>query len=288
MKQQFYRNQVFTTVLVFILSLSVIISCSKPPEIKVQQMNMYIPEGQSVFTEEMLPGEIAETKIEHIAYRGPLSQNIQVGAGNVDMFIFIKGKGQLTADTLTFGLVPESIAIPMKYSTVQIDVPEGEVLHFVHFSKKLSEPDMEDLAAFPAENRYDIFFTRFEDCEPYTEKIKSPNTVSRTVLPQDIVPRVALGTVEAPGPDEVGAHEHAMLDQLFLGLTNNDIVVHADGASAQLKEYSLMHIPLGSSHGVTVDENKKMYYMWMDFFLTREGQEWLKTHKPIPADKKDY
>lgn len=288
MKLQFYRNQVFTTVLVFTLSLSVVISCSKTPDIVVQSMNMEIPEGQSVFTEEMLPGEIAETKIEHVAYRGPLSQNIQVGAGNVDMFIFIKGKGQLTADTLTFGLVPESIAIPMKSSSVQIDVPEGEVLHFVHFSKKLSEPDLEDLAAFPAENRYDIFFTRFEDCEPYTEKIKSPNTVSRTVLPQDIVPRVALGTVEAPGPDEVGAHEHAMLDQLFLGLTNNDIVVHADGASAQLKEYSLMHIPLGSSHGVTVGENKKMYYMWMDFFLTREGQEWLKTHKPVPADKKDY
>lgn len=288
MKLQFLRNQIFGSLIIIGFSLPVVISCSKSPEIVVQQMNMEIPEGQSVFTEEMLSGEIAETKIEHIAYRGPLSQNIQVGAGNVDMFLFIKGNGKLTADTLAFDLVPESIAIPIKYSSVQIDVPEGKVLHFVHFSKKLSEPDLEDLAAFPAENRYDIFFTRFEDCEPYTEKIKSPNTVSRTVLPQDIVPRVALGTVEAPGPDEVGAHEHAMLDQLFLGLTNNDIVVHADGASARLKEYSLMHIPLGSSHGVTVGENKKMYYMWMDFFLTREGQEWLKTHKPVPADKKDY
>jgi hypothetical protein len=33
-----------------------------------------------------------------------------------------------------------------------------------------------------------------------------------------------------------------------------------------------------------VEENKKMYYMWMDFFLTREGQEWLKTHKPVSKD----
>jgi hypothetical protein len=72
-----------------------------------------------------------------------------------------------------------------------------------------------------------------------------------------------------------------MLDQLFLGLAGNDILVHADDKTAELKEYSLLHIPIGSSHWATVKEGKKMYYMWMDFFLTKEGQEWLKTHKPI-------
>jgi len=82
---------------------------------------------------------------------------------------------------------------------------------------------------------------------------------------------------------------HPMLDQLFLGLTSNDVTVHADDRSAEFKEYSLLHIPIGSSHWVTVEENKKMYYMWMDFFLTKEGQEWLKTHKPISTDiKEDY
>jgi quercetin dioxygenase-like cupin family protein len=140
---------------------------------------------------------------------------------------------------------------------------------------------MKDLKNFPAENKYSIFFRKFSDCEPYTEKIKSPNTVSRTVLPADIIPRVSLGTVETKGPDAVGAHEHAMLDQLFLGLAGNDIIVHADDRTAELKEYSLLHIPIGSSHWATVDEGNKMYYMWMDFFLTKEGQEWLKTHKPI-------
>jgi hypothetical protein len=152
----------------------------------------------------------------------------------------------------------------------------------------LSGQDMEDLSGFPAENRVGLFYTRFVDCEPYTEKIKSPNTVSRTVLPQDIVPRVSLGTVEAPGPDAVGAHEHPMLDQLFLGLTGNDVTVHADKSSASFTAFELLHIPIGSSHWVSVDEGKKMYYMWMDFFLTREGQEWLKTHKPVSSDKDDY
>jgi len=263
-------------------------NCSKTPDILVQTMTMQMPDEEKVFTEELLPGEIAETKIEHIAYVGPTLQNLKLSSENANMFIFIKGTGTLTADTSSFNLVPESIAVPMTYKDIKIEVQEGEELHFVRFTKKLSEQDIEDLKEFPAENKYDIYFTRFEDCEPYTEKIKSPNTVSRTVLPEDIIPRVALGTVEAPGPDEVGAHEHPMLDQLFLGLTDNDIVVHADNKSAHFKAYSLLHIPIGSSHWVTVEENKKMYYMWMDFFLTKEGQEWLKTHKPISTDKKDY
>ncbi|MGQ1785630.1 hypothetical protein [Saccharicrinis sp. GN24d3] len=264
-------------------------SCARSSEIVVRDLQMQIPSGMHTFTEELLIGEIADTKIEHVAYVGPTEQTITLSDKNVTMFLFIKGNGTLHADSMTYGLVPESIAIPFdEISNLQFEVPAGEELHFVRFTKKLSDQDIEDMNNFPEENKYNLFFTRFADCESYTEKIKSPNTISRTVLPADIVPRVALGTVEAPGPDEVGAHKHAMLDQLFLGLTDNDFVVHADGASAQLKEYALLHIPIGSSHWVSVEENKKMYYMWMDFFLTKEGQEWLKTHKPVSTDKNDY
>ena len=173
-------------------------------------------------------------------------------------------------------------------SSVKFEVPVGEELHFLQFSKKLSSQDLEDMKNFPLENKYNLYFARFADCEPYTEKIKSPNTVSRTVLPADIVPRVSLGTVETLGPDEVGAHSHPMLDQLFLGLSDNDVIVHADNASTRFKQYSLLHIPIGSSHWVTVAENKKMYYMWMDFFMDKEGREWLKTHKPVSTGNDDY
>lgn len=287
MKGLLFSDLILEKYLYFVLFLFAVgTACAQSPEIIQQKMAMQIPSGKTVFSEELLPGEIADTKIEHVAYRGPVSKTLQIKAGNVDMFVFIKGNGKLTADSLSFNLVPESIAIPMRFSSVQIDVPAGKELHFVHFSKKLSKSDLEDLKGFPAENKYNIYFTKFEDCEPYTEKIKSPNTVSRTVLPKDIVPRVSLGTVEAPGPDEVGAHSHPMLDQLFLGLSNNDVIVHADQASVQFKQYSLLHIPIGSTHWVNVGENKKMYYLWMDFFLTKEGQEWLKTHKPVSADKK--
>ena len=279
-------------VIAFIFVLGAVLasstSCDRFPQIVVQTMKMELSQDENFFSEELLHGEIAGTEIKHIAVLGPSVQIFESLEGNVDMYIFIKGNGVLKVDTMTYDLVPESIAIPMAFSTISIEVLEGEELHFVQFSKTLSSQDAADLKAFPSENKYDIFFTKFSDCEPYTEKIKSPNTVSRTVLPADIIPRVALGTVEAPGPDAVGAHEHAMLDQLFLGLAGNDIVVHADGKSAEFLEYSLLHIPIGSSHSVTVDEDKMMYYLWMDFFISKEGQEWLKTHKPISKDKGDY
>jgi len=267
--------------------LSIILSCGcteKTKEIVVQEFNMQMTGDSQIFSEDVLDGELAETHIKHMVYAGPITESVSLAEGYVNIFIFIRGTGIMRADTLSFPLEPETIAIPSAYGKVRIEVGENDTLHYLQFVKKLSPEDLEDLKTFPEKNKYDIYFTRFSDCESYTEKIKSPNTVSRTVLPADIIPRVSLGTVETKGPDAVGAHEHAMLDQLFLGLTGNDITVHADDVSAHFTEYALLHIPIGSSHWATVEENKIMYYLWMDFFLTREGQEWLKTHKPISKD----
>lgn len=288
-KTNFYLIGLIYRIKVFVFLLSFIaISCTHTPDIVVQNLKMQVVKGSSSFSEELLNGEITDTKIEHFAYVGPTKQTITLSKEYVNMYVFIKGNGILHADTLSFDIVPESIAIPTSFNNINIDVAKGDTLHYISFTKKLTAEDYEDLASYPQENKHTIFFTKFSDCESYTEKIKSPKTISRTVLPQDIIPRVALGTVETAGPDEVGAHKHPMLDQLFLGLTNNDIVVYADGKSVEFGEYSLLHIPIGASHWVTVGEEKTLYYMWMDFFIDREGQEWLKTHKPIPTDKKDY
>jgi len=88
-----------------------------------------------------------------------------------------------------------------------------------------------------------------------------------------------MGTVQTKGPDEVAAHKHPMLEQLFLGLSDNSCVVYADDASVEFPEHSLLHIPLGSSHSVSVKKDKILYYVWMDFFLDKQGEEWLQTHK---------
>lgn len=122
---------------------------------------------------------------------------------------------------------------------------------------------------------------RFSECPPYREAIKSPKTTSRTLLPENYVPRMAVGTVETSGPDRVGAHRHPMLEQLFLGLKDNDITVTADDARAHLPEFTLLHIPLGSNHGAEVEAGKHLHYVWMDFFAAKEGQQWLQMHQPM-------
>ena len=146
---------------------------------------------------------------------------------------------------------------------------------------RIISKDILDLKEFPKENTQHPYFAKFTDCEAYTESIKSPNTVSRTVLPNKYIPRIAMGTVETTGPDKVDPHEHAMLEQLFLGLSANNVVVYADDGQIDFPAYSILHIPLGSSHSVEAGKGNKMYYMWMDFFLDKKGEEWLKTHNTV-------
>lgn len=250
-------------------------------EINIQKLIMKLPSDSNHFSEELLPGEIAETKVRHTILAGPLSLSEELLQTEDKIFLFIKGKGILNAGDENYQIEQESIALASSFDTITINVEDGDTLHYIIVSKTLSKKDLIDLKSFPVDNRKNIYFKKYQDCEAYTEKIKSPNTVSRTVLPNNHVPRVAMGTVETIGPDEVGAHEHPMLDQLFLGLSNNDVMVHADDKSVHFPEYSILHIPIGSSHWVTVEEDKKMYYQWMDFFLTKDGEEWLKTHKQI-------
>lgn len=199
--------------------------------------------------------------------------------------IVLKGSGLLRSDHGEQLLKKESLVVlPNKTRSISIVLDEGESLHFLEFTKVFSEADKRNLKSL-RKSSAELYAVSFQDCEPYTEKIKSPNTISRTVLPNDIIPRVALGTVEALGPDKVGEHSHPMLEQLFLGLEANNCTVYADNASCKMSQFSLLHIPLGSTHWVEVAEGAKMNYMWMDFFLTKEGEVWLDTHKHMDQNK---
>jgi quercetin dioxygenase-like cupin family protein len=165
-----------------------------------------------------------------------------------------------------------------------MEVGAGERLQALRVRHAVSAADRAELKKFAANNA-GPHVMKFSECPKYGEAIKSAKTVSRTLLPENYVMRVAMGTVETAGPDEVGAHKHPMLEQLFLGLAGNEITVIADGVRARLGPLSMLHIPSGSNHGAEVAAGKKMHYIWMDFFATKEGQEWLKMHKPVAAPK---
>ncbi|GAB5555317.1 MAG: hypothetical protein Sapg2KO_49080 [Saprospiraceae bacterium] len=247
-------------------------------EIPVEILNISLFEDAPQRIESILENEIKGIHIEHIAIQAEKQVVDYAKKGYKTIYLFVKGSGSLLAENKNYELIPETIFLPNQLESIRIKANLEEPLHYLKISSELTAQDLLDLEGFPSENTQKAYYAKFSDCKPYTEPIKSPNTVSRTILPNKIIPRIAMGTVQTVGPDEVGAHEHPMLEQLFLGLEKNNCVVHADGAKVTFPQHALLHIPLGSRHGVSVEKGEAMYYVWMDFFLDKKGEEWLKTH----------
>jgi len=255
--------------------------------IPVHQLKMDDLIDEQSYEEVVLDNELEGLEIFHEAYVGAGDFRIVCKTDHATFLLVLKGTGQLLIEMGQQVLEPESLVLfPKGVQEANLVLAEGEQVHFLKFVKKYSAADLKELSSQDQQFE-DLYFRRFRDCAPYSEKIKSPNTISRTILSGGIIPRVALGTVEANGPDRVGAHSHPMLEQIFLGLSDNDIKVYADDACAEMKAFSILHIPLGSTHWVDVAENCKMKYMWMDFFLTKDGEAWLDTHDPIEENCRD-
>lgn len=268
---------IFTLVL-----LSVIVA--KAQEIPIENLAMELQPNTQEYGKSILENEISGIKVTHIALKEGITIEENLEEAYKFVYLFIKGRGKLVANNQSFDIEPETIFLPNSIRDISIQTGKNATLHFLKISTKLTEQDILDLKEFPKEKTQKIYFSKFTDCEAYTEPIKSPNTISRTILPNKYIPRIAMGTVETKGPDKVGAHDHGMLEQLFLGLTDNQVIVFADDAKIDFTAFSILHIPLGSSHSVEVKEGNKMYYVWMDFFLDSKGEEWLKTHKTVKEE----
>lgn len=193
------------------------------------------------------------------------------------VFLILSGNGRISAGGKEYLVEGQKIAhFPLGWPVeVMGEGEQGVALLVLHLA--LTRDDLEDLTAYDERCRHP-YLKGFQECETYGEKIKSPKTCSRTLLPHGIVPRMAIGTVETTGPDQVALHCHPMLEQYFLGLEDNDITVIADGKRIPLKADELFHIPLGSNHGAAVEEGCRLNYLWIDFFHDRSGLEWLKNH----------
>lgn len=274
------RSMKLRYLAVFFSFLSACHFSTSGAEIRQQKFNMNSPERGEIRREAILAGENSEVETFHVAAAGPTTFSEAADDEHALIVLFLSGNGRLRFLSEHHAIVAETIAMPMSHDELTIDVAEGEVLHCLVARKAYNEQDLKDMPSYVNRRNGGLYLKKFSDCQPYTEAIKSPKTVSRTVLPNEYIPRVAMGTVQTSGPDAVAAHRHPMLDQLFLALAGNDVVVTADDTHTRLTEFTLLHIPLGSLHGVKVEEGRQLYYMWMDFFLTKEGEEWLKTHKP--------
>ena len=222
----------------------------------------------------VLSSEVRDAEFEFISIKGPDLFKNDNKKGIIDVILTIKGKGEFIYRNKKYPLLSNTIIRVPLDTPYEISVNKGDELHFILIRRLLDEDDLKVI-----ENRKidysELYFKAVSECPTYREDIKSNKTINRMILPEGLVPRFALGSVETEGPDEVGEHEHPMLDQVFLGLEGCQCYCYAEGEEEILTENMMLHIPLCSNHYVKVKEGDKLAYIWMDFFLTIEGEKYM-------------
>ena len=214
---------------------------------------------------ELCKGEIPGARPVH--HTIPAGQTLKF-AGNCEYYhilILIQGKASFTTadrtdvyDTrLTY--VPASDADLTIVAETDVQILEIQWDIFPEDSEMLSEYRTE----FPVRVPY-------QDSIQYVDRNKSPKTISRMMIPQRVIPRFSLGSVESYGYDLVKPHSHPMLDQFFFSFPENDMDVLIDGEHIPMGGNMILHIPLGADHGVEVTGDRHMHYMWIDFMPDNE------------------
>ena len=198
----------------------------------------------TVLCEELLPGEIEGVRTELVSIKGPHRTREPADADACTVLIGLAGGGTVAAGGAVYDLVAESIARLPYAEEYEIDVAEGEEIRLLRIVKALDATDKAVVADRPECAAPDG--KRFADCPTYLESIKSAKTINRTLLAADSCAEVS-----------------------------SRCTVFADGASALLTGNTLLHVPLGSNHSVTVAEGDTLYYLWFDFFLELAGESWI-------------
>ena len=219
-----------------------------------------------IASKELLTGEIPGVRTSYTVVKKGCGCVVAPEKDNFRVVFFIKGCGHIEADGKSYSLNEMAVLCPplgMAFSVYASD----EDIQFIEILYKLTG---EDFAELSKRKENSVYFANYSECKTYREAIKSEKTINRTIVPENIAPRFCMGSVQTVGPDAVGAHSHPMLEQLFYGLPGNCCHVRADEAEIPFGENVLLHIPLGSMHGVRVDEGETLHYLWVDLFRSHD------------------
>ena len=228
----------------------------------------------------VLKGEIAGLKSALFTLPAGGRLEFEGRPGQGVFLFFTRGAGSAQTGGRRWDVKEIALLIPRLGEAVAVEAAAD--LRGLELVMDLVPADQDDLRA---RNTLFPYFMPYSSCKTYQEVIKSPKTINRTLLPEDVFPRFCAGSVQTTGPDRVGEHAHPMLEQLFLGLPGNQCTVKADAAETPFSEADVLHIPLGSTHSVRVDPGSELHYIWLDFFGKREDMSWI-TQQHIASDAK--
>lgn len=140
--------------------------------------------------------------------------------------------------------------------------------------RELTETEFEEFKKGKTELPY---VAEYLKAKKYTEECKSPKTISRMLVPARIVPRFSMGSVQTSGDDLIEKHAHPMLEQYFISMKENNCSVLVDEVIMPFGGNTLLHIPLGSEHGVKSEKDQVVHYFWLDFLFDESGLKYMDT-----------
>ena len=231
-------------------------------------------EGQS-----MLPNEIPGARVLCFKTRKNDERIIKKEKNIINILFLLKGRIEVCSKNNKTIISNPSVYVD--YPNIDYSIKTIYKSEFLLIKWELNNDDLREL-----ELKKDLFpFTQaYKDALQYRDPFKSETTISRAIIIHDFIPRFAMGSVEAKGDDLVGQHSHPLLDQFFFSLEDNDADLLIDCRIFNFKRNTLIHIPLGSNHGVIARGNQKMHYLWLDFTPKAQKEDAVAylndTHKP--------
>jgi hypothetical protein len=228
-------------------------------------------------SERMLPGQIpGATVYHHVMMSGDVVQ-FMADPGFLRILFLCQGEVVFVLGGKEWRYGQKAVFVPLPEQTV--DVRVEQTAHVLEVRWELIEADRQELGEktdqFPVTARY-------VDAMQYRDPFKSEKTISRAIIPHRLLPRFAMGSVETYADDLIGQHEHPLLDQFFFSLPENRMTLLIDDIKYPMGPDTLLHIPLGSNHGVSVTGGEVAHYIWIDFIPDPEkGNAYLdEVHKP--------
>ncbi|WP_323015097.1 hypothetical protein [Devosia sp.] len=226
----------------------------------------------------LLPNEIAGARvIHHRLDNGTLT--LEGDRMALVVLFLVSGAASIRSGGASHAFSGKTCYVARPGDAIAIEAPVRADIIEIDWTLTAQDHEKVDLASmdFPLVQDYAA-------SPQYRDYFKSEKTISRTLVGPHVLPRFCMGSVESIGPDRIEPHAHPMLDQLFFSFAENDITLLIDGERHPLGGDTLLHIPLGSDHGVEVEAGRRMHYLWLDFFQRHEDMDYIaQVHKDVPS-----
>ena len=232
--------------------------------------------------ERMLAGAIPGATVYHyVMLSGDVTQFV-ADESFIRILFLCEGEATFTLEGRSWHYAKKAVFVPLPRQNVDVQVQR--TAHVLEIRWELTDADRAELAGkkaqFPVTQLY-------EDAMQYRDPFKSEKTISRAIVPHRTLPRFAMGSVETYAIDLIGQHEHPLLDQFFFSFPENNMTLLIDDLRYPMGPDALLHIPLGSNHGVSVTGDEVAHYIWIDFIPDPErGNAYLdEVHKPTGTQR---